>query len=216
MILIQAGRVKVNGQVVTEPSFAVTGAEDVEADGRKVSGKKFDYILLNKPAGYVTTKEDRFASKLVMDLLPADLRHVHPVGRLDKDTEGLLLLTNDGDLTHKLTHPSHEIDKVYWVKAGGHLLPVEKQRLEKGIVIEGRKTAPARIAEIKVVGTSTEFLMTIHEGHKRQIRLMLAALRHPVLALKRMAQGPIILGSLKTGAWRRLTGEEVERLKDMQ
>ncbi len=214
MGLIQQGHVAVNGRVVREPSTPVDPRQDkVFVDGKRVEEKQYDYLLLNKPAGYVTTMADHFDEKTVLDLLPSELRHLRPVGRLDKDTEGLLLLTNDGDLTLKLTHPRYDVDKTYLVHIPGELTLEEKQQLENGVVIERQKTAPAKITQVKRNARHTEFLLTIHEGRKRQIRLMLAKLRHQVVYLKRIQQGPLTLGTLKTGCSRRLTGEEIKNLK---
>ena len=215
MLLIQEGRVKVNSKVVTEPSLFVNGTEKIEADGKPIIVRSHEYLLLNKPAGYVTTREDRFAEKTVLDLLPPELRYLHPVGRLDKETEGLLLLTSDGELTHQLTHPRHEIDKIYFVRAVGSLSGSEKAQLERGIILGAEKTASAQIADLRFDGKNSEFLMTIHEGRKRQIRLMLGQLGHKVIYLKRVQQGPLSLRDLKIGTWRRLTSEEVDRLKKL-
>jgi 23S rRNA pseudouridine2605 synthase/16S rRNA pseudouridine516 synthase len=214
MEVIQNGRVKVNGKTVTEPSLQVSAEHDkVEVDGRPVEEKSHAYIMLNKPSGYVTTKEDRFAEKTVMDLLPEKFRHLQPVGRLDKDTEGLLLLTNDGDTAYRLTHPKFNVDKKYLVRVTGRLTLQEKHRLEKGVMIEDQKTSPAKIRDIKYTGDRTDFLISIHEGRKRQIRLMLKAVGHEVIGLKRVVQGPLALGDLPVGKWRMLDSPEVEQLK---
>ena len=216
MEIIQQGRVTVNGQVIREPSTPVDpGKDQVLVDGEKVEKKQYDYILLNKPAGYVTTTADRFAEKTVLDLLPTELRHLRPVGRLDKDTEGLLLLTNDGDLAHKLTHPRYDVDKTYAVRVLGELTPEHKRQLERGILIDRHKTAPAKIEQIEKLEKHTEFLLTIHEGRKRQIRIMLAKLNRRVIYLQRIQQGPLKLGALKTGDFRRLNKDEIEQLKIM-
>ena len=135
-----------------------------------------------------------------------------PVGRLDKDTEGLLLLTNDGDLTYRLTHPSFDIDKTYRVRMTGTLEPQDRQALEKGVVIEGRRTAPAKIQDARRAGNNTEFLITIHEGRKRQVRLMVAHVGKKVIYLQRVAQGPLKLGDLKLGHWRELKNQEIQIL----
>lgn len=213
MAYVQQGRVAVNGEVITEPSTPVDPARDtISFDGRPVGEKGLQYILLNKPAGYVTTRSDRFASRTVLDLLPEDLRHLHPVGRLDKDTEGLLLLTNDGDVTYRLTHPGFGVNKTYEVTVAGPLRPDEQRRLEQGVVIEGKRTAPALIRVTRREKATTAFRLTIHEGRKRQIRKMLAAVGRPVKYLKRVQQGPLSLGSLKTGEFRRLTPNEIAML----
>lgn len=213
--LVMGGRVSVNGQQVVEPSTSVDPAQDkICVDGKVVAAKAYMYILFNKPQGCVTTREDRFAEKTVYDLLPAEFRHLVPVGRLDKDTEGLLLLTNDGDLTHKLTHPRFDIDKTYRIQMTGTLETKDRQALEGGIVIDGRRTAPARIGNVRRMGSGTEFTITIHEGRKRQVRLMVASLGEKVTFLQRIAQGPLRLGDLKSGGWRELTPQEIEALKN--
>ena len=213
MALVQAGKVKVNGTVVREPSFNVEEGDDIMANGQKVEAKNYVYIMLNKPAGYVTTKDDPHATKIVMDLFPKDLQHAVPVGRLDMETEGLLLLTNDGTWAHHLTHPKFHVDKTYFVRIRGKL-PREKQlRLEHGVVIEDEKTAPCRIRDVQYNGTDTEFKMMIHEGRKRQIRLMLKAVRSHVHFLQRQAIGDLTLGDLKLGAWRHLEMKEIKSLR---
>ena len=213
--LVMSGHVSVNGQQVAEPSTPVDPVKDkICVDDKAVTVKAYTYILFNKPQGCVTTREDRFAEKTVFDLLPTEFRHLVPVGRLDKDTEGLLLLTNDGDLTYRLTHPSFDIDKTYRVTMTGTLDPKDKQALEKGVVIEGRRTAPAKIQDARRAGAGTEFTITIHEGRKRQIRLMVAHVGKKVIYLQRVTQGPLKLGELKVGCWRELTSKEIEALKD--
>lgn len=214
MELIQQGQVAVNGKVIREPSFAIEETRDaVAVDGRPIDVHAFQYVLLNKPAGVVTTKTSQFGQRTVLDLLPRSLQHLHPVGRLDKDTEGLLLLTNDGNLTNQLTHPSFDVDKTYFVRAHGALPSAVKSRLESGVMLEGKKTAPARIEDVRLKGEQTEFLMTIHEGRKRQIRLMLDSVGCPVVYLQRLRQGPLSLGSLKAGSWRYLDAQEITKLR---
>ncbi|OGX25786.1 MAG: hypothetical protein A3D10_03775 [Omnitrophica WOR_2 bacterium RIFCSPHIGHO2_02_FULL_48_11] len=215
MTIIQSGRVSVNGQKECEPSRSVDPAQDkVSVDGKVVESKAYQYILLNKPKEYVCTKAEFEGEKSVLELLPKDLQHLSPVGRLDKDTEGLLLLTNDGDLAHRLTHPKFEVAKTYYVCVYGILKPEHQKELESGVMIEGEKTSPAKITAVNPYAdrTKTEFKMTIHEGKKRQIRLMMAAVGHKVVYLKRLSQGPLQLGNLKTGEWRTLTKEEVKVL----
>jgi 23S rRNA pseudouridine2605 synthase len=214
MDYIQHGRVKVNGQIVREPSTQVHPSNDrIEVDGKSVQEKTYDYILLNKPAGIVVTRQDRFAPMTVLDLLPKHLQHLHPVGRLDKDTEGLLLLTNDGELTHRLTHPRFEVQKVYFVTVEGCFTAEKQRQVERGILIEGKQTASAVIRLQRQTAKETDFLLTIHEGRKRQVRLMMVAMGHRVVYLKRIQQGPLALGDLKTGCFRSLKIEEVEQLK---
>ena len=216
MKVVMDGRVMVNGKTVVEPSTAVDPYNDqIFVDGREVIEKQNTYVMFNKPAGYVTTKEDRHAERIVLDLLPPKLRHLHPVGRLDKDTEGLLLLTNDGNLTHRLTHPKFHIDKIYFVRMLGQLSPVNRGKLEKGITLNGEMTRPAKISQLRPQPKHTEFLMTIQEGCKRQIRLMLAACGYKVIYLRRLSHGPLKLGELRKGSWRDLTQQELNDLKKL-
>lgn len=214
MRFIQDGRVALNGVIQKEPSTPVHPQKDrIEVDGRHIVAKNFEYVMLNKPAGFVTTKEDAHAQRTVMDLLPKELKHLVPVGRLDKDTEGLLILTNDGDLTFRLTHPQFVVDKTYLVRIGGTLLLEKKMRLERGVLIEGGQTQPAKISDIREKDGQTEFLMVIYEGRKRQVRLMMKSVGCSVRYLKRLAQGPLQLGNLALGQWRMLTSAEVAALK---
>ena len=212
--VVQDGHVMVNGKLITEPSFQVDPDQDrVLVDGKPIKVQQTTYIMLNKPKGYVTTKEDPFADKTVLDLLPKSFQHLVPVGRLDKDTEGLLLLTNDGDVAYKLTHPKFNVNKTYYVRIQGRLGDEAKLKLEKGVVIEGEKTAPAKIFDVKWRAQETECKITIHEGKKRQIRIMFSLMGHKVTYLCRLKQGPLKLGNLPAGEHRRLREDEIENLK---
>ncbi len=214
---VKEGRVSVNGRVEREPSVLVDPREDaVSYNGRPVRGKPYAYLVLNKPRGFVTTRRDPRAGRTVMQILPAEFRHLVPAGRLDKDTEGLLLMTNDGDCAYKLTHPKFCVEKTYLVRVRGRVDGKDVRRLETGLEIEGQKTAPARAADVVGRPDSTQLTLTIHEGRKRQVRLMFAALGHPVLYLKRLRQGPLQLGRLKTGQWRLLKEEEIKALKTIE
>jgi len=213
MDLIQAGRVMINNRIVKEPSTPVTGEEEIKVDGQKIGAKEYAWVMLNKPAGYTTTKDDIHADKTVMDLLPSHLRHLAPVGRLDRDSEGLLLLTNDGDLAFRLTHPKFHADKTYLVRVKGELTKAKQAKMEGGIIVEGKKTAPCRILEVKYNGTDTEFKITLNEGRKRQIRMMAKSIGHFVNYLCRLSMGKLQLGDLPKGQWRILTKEEVGFLK---
>lgn len=210
--LIVAGRVTVNGHV------AVLGTKVAEGDRVVVDGKplslpeKLTYLMLNKPRGYVTTKQDQHAKMTVMDLLTDIKVRVFPVGRLDKDTEGLLLFTNDGDLTHRLLHPSGHIAKTYLVEALGHLSSAAVSALKSGVLLDDGVTAPAEVEELTHKSTTTSFLLTIFEGRKRQIRRMCSAVGHEVVFLQRLAVGPLTLGGLALGGYRFLSGEEVALL----
>lgn len=217
MRVIQDGRVTLNGVQVKEPSTPVDPSRDrVTVDGRKIEARNLEYVMLHKPAAFVTTKEDEHAERTVMDLLPQHLKHLVPVGRLDKDTEGLLLLTNDGDLTFQMTHPQFEVDKKYLVRIGGPLVAEKRRRLQEGVMIEGGVTAPARILDVKETDGQTEFMLVIHEGRKRQVRLMMKALGCSVRYLKRLSQGPLELGDLPVGHWRALTASEIALLKGLK
>ncbi|MFH1655041.1 MAG: pseudouridine synthase [Candidatus Omnitrophota bacterium] len=213
--LILDGHVTVNAQVMQEPSLIINPEKDkISLDGKLIQQKTYTYLLLNKPRGFVTTLKDKHAQKTVLDLLPQDLRYLRPAGRLDKDTEGLLLLTNDGDLIYKLTHPKFNIDKTYFVQINGELKATEKKQLETGVKIDGKITSPAKIFDIKIKGKKSEFQIVIHEGRKRQIRRMLDCIGHKVVYLKRIEQGQLRLGDLAIGKWRYLSEKEVSLLKD--
>ena len=210
---VLAGDVTVNGMVIREPSHMIEPTEDkVALSGNEIRPKPYEYIMLNKPAGVVTTCEAQFDQRGVMSILPPNLRHLKPVGRLDKDTEGLLVLTNDGAMANRLAHPSFDVNKTYHVRVSRRMEFREKDRLEQGVVIDKFRTAPARVANMQFHGGFTEFDLTIHEGHKHQVRLMCHEVGHDVVHLARIAQGPLKLDTLKPGAWRPLTGEEVALL----
>jgi len=214
--LVKEGKVTLNGRICREPSTPVDPDRDSVAVGQKrVHGKQYSYILLNKPKGYTTTKSDSHARKTVLELLPKKFHHLSPAGRLDRDSEGLLLLTNDGDAAYRLTHPKFNVDKTYFVRVQGRLLPDQKSRLETGLNIEGRKTAPAKITKTRFAKDQTELMITIHEGRKRQVRIMFAKCGHKVTYLKRVRQGPLSLGPMKTGSWRPLNGSEIKDLRSI-
>ncbi len=149
-----------------------------------------------------------------MDLLPKEFTHLNPAGRLDKDTEGLVFFTNNGELAFRLTHPRFNIDKTYFVEINGKLKDEDRLRLVKGVILEGRITSPSKIRNVSIKQGTSHFEITIHEGKKRQIRLMLLALGYQVLHLKRISFGALLLGNLPAGKWRHLTGEEISALKN--
>jgi pseudouridine synthase len=209
--LMLEGRVSVNGTTVRElGTKADPAADDIRVDGRRIKVvQQHRYILLNKPRGYVTTRSDPQRRPTVIDLLGTVREYVYPVGRLDFDSEGLLLLTNDGDLAATLTHPRHGIVRVYEVRVAGTPDDHDLKRLARGITLEGRRTLPA---DVRSIGPG-RFTIAIREGRNRQIRKMCEAIGHPVDHLKRTAIGPLRDANLKSGRWRELTDEEVRRLK---
>ncbi len=215
--LIQAGRVKVNGEVVTQlGTKVVPGRDIIEVDGRPLGKpQELVYILMNKPKGYVTTLYDPQGRPKVTDLLGGEVaERVYPVGRLDFDTEGLLLLTNDGQLAHALMHPSKQIKKTYIAKVRGVPGPGKLKALERGIELEDGPTAPAevRVIDVKPPNSAT-ISIRIHEGRNRQVRRMFAALGHEVIHLRRTTLGPLHLKDLKPGEWRELTPQELFELR---
>jgi 23S rRNA pseudouridine2605 synthase len=214
--LMLEGRVTVNGVTVRElGTKADLAADDIRVDGRRIRlAEQHRYLLLNKPRGYVTTRSDPQRRPTVLDLLGGVREYVYPVGRLDFDSEGLLLLTNDGELAARLTHPSHEVARVYEVRVAGIPDPHDLERLSRGVTIDGRRTEPAQLQVVPDRAADRAIVrITIHEGRNRQVRRMFDAIGHPVDELRRVAIGPIRDARLKTGAWRDLSATEVAALK---
>jgi len=207
--LVAEGRVTVDGDVVTDPARDVTGQEAIVVDGERVrvDGARVVYAV-NKPGGVVSTARDTHGRRTVVDLVSSS-RRLYPVGRLDADTTGLILLTNDGDLAYALTHPSFEVPRTYRARIEGRLDERALRALREGIELEDGRTAPARVRRVN----AHEVELTIHEGRKRQVKRMLAAVGHPVIALQRVGFGPLRLGELAPGKHRRLTAAEIERLR---
>ncbi|MCF6096760.1 rRNA pseudouridine synthase [Thermovorax subterraneus] len=216
-MLILDGRVQVNGKVVKELGVKVDpDVDEIRVDGEICRIKiKPIYIIMNKPKGVLTTVKDPFGRPTIIDLLAGVRERVFPVGRLDKDTEGLLIITNDGELSYKLTHPKHQVDKTYIAKVLG--IPDEKdiKRLRKGIFLEDGKTAPAKVRILKKGKNFAVLEIIIHEGRKRQVRRMCESIGHPVLTLKRTRIGNLTLRGLAPGGWRYMTEEEVNYLKNL-
>lgn len=215
--LILQGRVRVNGQVITQLGTRADPRHDViEVDGQRVRPPKaHTYILLHKPAGMVTTRHDPHAKRTVMDLLRGITASVFPVGRLDADTTGALLLTDDGELAHRLTHPRYGIPKTYLVEVRGEVEEHALRRLREGVHLEDGLTAPAQVERLRYQPQrqTTLLRITIHEGRKRQVKRMCQAVGHSVVRLHREQFGPLSLRDLPPGAWRHLTAEEVTALK---
>jgi 23S rRNA pseudouridine2605 synthase len=215
--LMLEGRVTVNGVTVRELGTKADAAcDDIRVDGRRTRmPERHLYLLLNKPRGYVTTRSDPQKRPTVVDLLVGVREYVYPVGRLDFDSEGLLLLTNDGDLAARLMHPSHGVARVYDVRVLGVPDAHDLRRLSRGMVIDGRRTGPAEVTLLPREGAAGQaaLTVTIREGRNREVRRMCEAIGHPVTRLRRVAIGPIRDERLKTGQWRDLTGTEVTRLR---
>lgn len=215
--LIAKGKVKVNGQVITEPGCKVDPAKDtIEVDGRLIRREKHAYYLLYKPVGYITSMDDQFDRPIVLDLMKGVPERLHSVGRLDYDTEGLLLLTNDGGLTYTLTHPSHQVEKTYLAKVKGFVSNDALRKLEEGVMLEDGKTAPAKARLRSGKRDYSIVEITIHEGRNRQVRRMFDQVGYPVLKLKRVQLGPLTLGALKPGEFRPLSRKEVSLLKRIE
>ena len=212
--IILSGKVKVNGIKVTELGTKVDpDYDEVEVSGKiiKISEKKY-YIMLNKPAGYITTAQDTHGRPTVMDLVGELAARIYPVGRLDADTEGLLLLTNDGDFANRVMHPSKNMSKTYIAQVKGMPSLQTLKTLAAGVDIGDYVTRPAKAELIKGNKNVSTVKIEIGEGKKRQVRRMLDAVGHPVITLKRAQIGPIMLGNLPLGRWRHLREEEINRL----
>jgi len=208
--IVRAGRVTVAGEVMLDPARDVDEHSGVAVDGRSVAPESdLAVFAVNKPAGVVSTAKDTHRRRTVVELVRFPGR-LYPVGRLDADSTGLILLTNDGDLAHHLTHPSFEVGKTYRaIVGGGPLRERELTALREGIELDDGMTAPARVRRLG----AHELEIEIHEGRKRQVKRMCEAIGHPVISLQRIAFGPLVLGDLAEGGVRRLTPAEVERLR---
>lgn len=212
--LIMARMIKVNGEIIDQVGVRIDENKDrVEFKDKPVSlPEQYIYIILNKPKGVMTTARDEYERKTVMDLIPSKKR-IYPVGRLDSDTSGLLLVTNDGMLTNALIHPRYKIPKKYHVMLDKKLKPVSKYAFEHGIELDGQKTAPCKLQEIRVIDNASFVEVELHEGRNRQIRRMFELLGYRVRRLERIAFGPLILSGLRRGEWRYLTKREITMLK---
>ena len=214
--LIAAGRVRVNGLVARLGDKADIFSDTVEVDGcaLKFDSDQHIYIKLYKPRGVISSLEDEMGQNraIVRDFVPATAGHIYPVGRLDKQSEGLMLMTNDGKLAHRLTHPRYEHEKVYEVKLEGRISEADLKQWRRGVLLDDRLTAPARIEVLDHKSGDSLLRITLREGRKRQIRRIAAAFGHPVHSLIRVSIGPLQLGNLKPGEWRYLSQEELRQL----
>jgi 23S rRNA pseudouridine2605 synthase len=208
--LVADGRVTVDGAVITDPARDVSGEEAIAVDGELVRGPGTRVVYaLHKPAGVVSTAADTHGRPTVVDLVPTGQR-LYPVGRLDADSTGLILLTNDGDLAYALTHPRFEVPRTYRARVNGRPSERALRALREGVVLDDGRTAPAQVRMV----SAHEIELTIHEGRKHQVRRMCEAVGHRVIDLRRVAFGPLRLGDLTAGRHRRLTAAEVQRLRD--
>lgn len=215
--IIAEGRVSVNGKPVREMGIQIDENYDsVTVDGEPIKGtEKKVYIMLNKPVGFITTVSDDKARPTVMELVSDVSARIYPVGRLDYDTEGLLLLTNDGDLTYKITHPKHDISKTYIAEVTGDVSMETVTQLRRGVMLDGKKTAPAEVEVVGATQYGTKIEITIHEGKNRQVRRMFEELGCIVKRLKRTKEAGLTLGHLPIGKWRKLSESEVNMLKKL-
>lgn len=212
--MISAGKVSVNGVKATLGQKADPAVDNILVNGRPVMGQKTHlYVMLNKPAGYVTTASDEQGRETVLSLMTGIPERIYPVGRLDMYSSGLLLLTNDGELANALMHPSHEIEKTYELRISGEVPEKAAASMRKPILIDDRMTNPAFVEVKSFAKGETTVSVTIKEGRNRQIRRLCERAGLKIISLKRMAEGPLALGKLETGKWRYLTDDEVSRLK---
>lgn len=214
--MIENGEVKINGKICSLGDEVDIDSDHVTVNGKTVSAvKKYDYYIMNKPKGYVCTVKDDKGRKTVMDLLPQNVKRVFPVGRLDYDSEGLLILTNDGELTYRLTHPKNEIPKTYLVKLEGTISDEALNKVRNGVVIDGKKTGKSNIKIVEQTRDAVRLHITITEGRNRQVRKMFLAVGKEVKLLKRIKIGELFLKGLDRGEVRKLTNEEVEYLSNL-
>ena len=213
--MIREGKIQVNGTTVREMGFQVDENSDiVSVEGKKVRPEETKhYLAYYKPIGEVTTASDPEGRPTVMDKFRDYPVRLFPVGRLDYDSEGLLLLTNDGDLMNHLLHPSHEVNKVYLVKASNNISDEEIRQLRQGVMIDNKLTSPAQVRLIRRETFDTVLLISIHEGRNRQVRKMIDKIGHQVVSLKRVRFGPVELNDLPRGRWRNLTEQEIMKLR---
>lgn len=212
--IIKQGRVRVNGEIVDYMGYEVDEDVDVvEVDGARIrtEAKKY-YIVLHKPKGYVTTVSDEFDRPTVMELVKDIRSRIYPVGRLDYDTSGLLIMTNDGDFANILTHPSHAVNKAYIAQLNNLPDANALNTLRKGVMLDGKLTSPARVEVLKATKHNCEIKVTIHEGRNRQVRRMFEAIGAEVTMLKRISVGNVTLGNLPEGKWRHMNDAERQRL----
>ncbi len=217
--LVKSGRITVNGQKV-ENFVQVSEKDEVKLDGKKLSPRKKVYYMFNKPVGYITTKRDPQGRRTIFDILNVE-DDVFPVGRLDKDTSGLLLLTNDGEISQLLLHPRYEVERVYVAQIVGSISSSTVEKMKKGIKLPFGYVSKMKVETTRAIklidGERSEVRITIKQGRKREIRRAFKFVGHPIVSLKRVSFGPILLDeSLKEGEYRKLTSKEIETLRNMK
>lgn len=213
--LIQKGKVFVNGEVAAVGQVIDPEKDEVVCNGVHVGSSNMRYVILNKPPGVVTTAKDTHNRKTVMDCVKGISERVFPVGRLDMDVEGALLMTNDGELAFRLTHPKYEVPKVYLAWVQGEMTPEDAIQLEKGVPLEDGMTAPVKAVILNVGEHVTQIRLTLREGRKREIKRMCAYVGHPIRELRRIAVGNVKVRGLQPGQWRLLTDQEVQGLRKL-
>lgn len=213
--IIEAGRVEVNGKVVKAPGHAVTDSDVISVDGKKIASERKKYFAFHKPVNVITTARDEAGRKCVADFFKSIHERVFSVGRLDRNTSGLLLVTNDGKLANGLTHPKHEVEKVYLVVIDKRLSQTQIKRFQSGIPIDGKKTAPCSIRALKPNRLGYPYEVIIHEGRNRQIRNMMIYFECKVKYLHRHQVGPVSLGNLPEGKYRELKPSELKKLMEL-
>lgn len=212
-LFLKENEVTVNGKRVRESGVRIDlDKDDLRIKGKKIQRQSFVYYMLNKPKGIVSTSADEFDRRNVVDLIDTNVR-IYPVGRLDKDTHGLILLTNDGELTHKLTHPKFHVPKTYLLKIEGSVSEGKINKLKNGIILSDGLTSPAKVRVVKETENITELEMEIYEGRYRQIRRMCEAIFLPLVDLQRIKFGPIKISGIKLGQYKELTKDQVDSLK---
>lgn len=214
---IEQGKVCVNGKIVSELGFQVGSHDKVTIDGQLIKPQKLEYYRFYKPAGYITTSDDEKGRKTIYDVIPAELKNLKPVGRLDKDSTGLIIMTNDGDLINEMTHPSIKVPKIYVVSVNGKVTPEDGEKMFNGIEIETdtgeKKTAYAEIFPVEITNKSSILRITLYQGINRQIRKMFAALGFEVISLKRIQHATVTLEGLKKGMIKPMKPKQVKELK---
>lgn len=211
---IESGKVYVNGEKVTELGFIINQKDKVTINGKFITPQSLTYIRYYKPAGYITTMDDEKGRKTIYDILPEEVKNLKPIGRLDKDSTGLLIMTNDGDFINELAHPSVKVPKVYRVCATGKLTLNDLTLMEKGIEIEKDQVAYAYARIVEFEGKNTILEIILYQGLNRQIRKMLDILGHPVISLKRISFGPVDLTGLKKGQFKYIKPKQIQEIRN--